>query len=224
MKALLLAAGRGERLRPLTDETPKPLVGVGGKPLIVWHIERLRAAGIRDLVINTSWLAQQIHTTLGDGAAWGVQIRYSDEQPAPYETGGGIATALPLLGEEPFLVISADIWTDFDYRQLPTLKEEVLAHLWLVPNPDFHPTGDFSLRDGRIGRSEPRLTFANIGLYRPALFKNVAARQWIKLASLLDAAIAAGRVTGDYFPGRWHNIGTLAQLEALRTSLLQQPL
>jgi MurNAc alpha-1-phosphate uridylyltransferase len=219
---MILAAGRGERMRPLTDVTPKPLLWVGGKPLIVWHIEKLHAAGFDDIVINTSWLAGQIHAALGDGQGWGVRLRYSDEQPAPYETGGGIATALPLLGNEPFLALSADIWTDFDYTAVGTLAPHCLAHLWLVPNPDFHPEGDFSLdAEGAIGYAQPRWTFANIGWYHPALFETVTARQWVKLAQLLNPAISAGHVSGAMLPARWHNLGTPQQLAALDRSLSQ---
>lgn len=259
MKALILAAGRGERMRPLTDTTPKPLLAVGGKPLIVWHLEKLRAAGVSEVVINTSWLAPHIHAALGDGRAFGVKIQYSDEQPAPYETGGGIATALPLLsqfmsaeknasghekGQEAFIALSADIWTDLDYQVLTrraqsmntafssgassanvssTTASTALAHLWLVPNPTFHPQGDFSLHHGQIGRessaTKPRLTFANLGVYHPALFANVAPRTHVKLSTLLDAAIAQQRVSGEMLHAQWYNLGTPKQLDELNQKL-----
>lgn len=213
---MILAAGRGERMRPLTDATPKPLLHVGGKPLIVWHIEKLRDAGFVEIVINTCWLAPQIHAALGQGEAWNVKLLYSDEQPDPYETAGGMATALSLLGSEPFLAVSADIWTHFDYARVGRLPDNSLAHLWLVPNPDFHPRGDFSLApDGLIGMESPRLTFANIGWYHPDLFAGVAPRQSMKLVELLKPAIAAGRVTGEVLSGTWHNLGTPQQLTAL---------
>ncbi|MFN7668703.1 MAG: N-acetylmuramate alpha-1-phosphate uridylyltransferase MurU [Burkholderiales bacterium] len=213
---MILAAGRGERMRPLTDATPKPLLRVGGKPLIVWHIEKLGRAGFAEIVINTSWLAPQIHAALGQGEAWNVKLTYSDEQPAPYETGGGMATALQYLGQEPFLAVSADIWTDFDYARVRPLPENSLAHLWLVPNPDFHPQGDFSLAgEGKIGFDLPRLTFANLGWYHPALFQGVAPRQWVRLLDLLKPALGAGRVTGEILSATWHNLGTPSQLAAL---------
>jgi MurNAc alpha-1-phosphate uridylyltransferase len=219
---MILAAGRGERMRPLTDATPKPLLPVGGKPLMVWHIEKLRRAGFSEIVINTSWLAPQIHAALGQGEAWNVKLVFSDEQPAPYETGGGMATALSLLGHEPFLAVSADIWTDFDYAHVGRLPENSLAHLWLVPNPDFHPQGDFSLSSqGQVGLGSPRLTFANLGWYHPDLFGGVPPHQSVKLANLLKPAIAAGRVTGAALPGTWHNIGTPQQLAELNHFLAQ---
>ena len=246
MKALILAAGRGARMQPLTNTTPKPLLTVAGKPLIVWHLEKLRAAGVVDVVINTSWLAPKIHAALGDGSAFGVQIQYSDEQPAPYETGGGIATALPLLGNEPFIALSADIWTDVDYQALVTTAQGMrpaactasgastssdaspsasfsLAHLWLVANPPFHPNGDFSLHNGRIGRENgndiARFTFANLGIYHPALFEKVAPRTHVKLATLLDSAITQQRVSGEMLDAQWYNLGTPEQLAELDQKL-----
>ncbi|WP_420826820.1 N-acetylmuramate alpha-1-phosphate uridylyltransferase MurU [Chromatium okenii] len=215
--AMILAAGRGERMRPLTDHTPKPLLPVAGKPLIVHHIERLAAAGFRQLVINHAHLGAQIVAALGDGTAFGVQIRYSAEARA-LETGGGIVQALPLLGTAPFVVVNGDIWTDYDVKQL-ALAEDDLAQLVLVDNPPQHPAGDFRLEEGRVwADGAPRLTFSGIGLYRPALFAGCTAGASLPLAPLLRTAMAAGRVSGQWHRGRWFDIGTperLAELEQL---------
>jgi N-acetyl-alpha-D-muramate 1-phosphate uridylyltransferase len=178
--ALILAAGRGERMRPLTDTTPKPLLEVHGKPLIVHHIEKLAAAGVNYIAINTSHLADQFPEALGDGSRWGVRIRYSYEGPTPLETGGGMLKALPLLGSEPFIVVSADIWSDIDYAALPWEPEGV-AHLVMVPNPDFHPKGDFALLDGKLYDEETpagaeRLTFGNVGARHVQAGADVSAR------------------------------------------------
>ena len=171
MKAMILAAGRGERMRPLTDQVPKPLLEAGGKPLIVHHIERLVAAGFRELIINHGHLGEQLVAALGDGARWGAQIQYSPEAPA-LETGGGIFRALPYLGPGPFLVINGDIWTDMDFAGL-RLESGQLAHLILVDNPPHHPLGDFALTDGLVqAQGKPRLTFSGIGLYHPDLFRD----------------------------------------------------
>ncbi|UPG89160.1 nucleotidyltransferase family protein [Luteibacter aegosomaticola] len=220
--ALILAAGRGERMRPLTDTTPKPLLEVHGKPLIVHHIEKLAAAGVNYMVINTSHLADQFPDALGDGSRWGVRLRYSYEGPAPLETGGGMLNALPLLGSEPFIVVSADIWSDIDYAALP-LQPEGVAHLVMVPNPDFHPTGDFALKDGRLYDSEApadaeRLTFGNVGVYRPEIVAGEAAGTF-KLAPMYRRAIAQGRLSGERFDGFWRNVGNPAQLEQLRAEV-----
>lgn len=218
--ALILAAGRGERMRPLTDTTPKPLLVVGGKPLIVHHIEKLAAAGVRYIVINTAYLAEQFPDTLGDGSAWGVRLRYSYEGTQPLETGGGMLKALPLLGPEPFIAVSADIVSDVDYAALPTTPPG-LAHLVMVPNPDFHPGGDFWLSDGHLHEQPPeqaeaqRLTFGNVGVYRPELVRAEAPGAF-KLLPVYRKAMAAGALTGERFDGFWRNIGTPAQLEALR--------
>lgn len=216
MRAMILAAGRGERMRPLTDALPKPLLPVAGKPLIVHHIERLAGCGIRRLVINRAHLGGMIEARLGDGSAWGVEIRYSSEETA-LETGGGIFHALPLLGERPFLVINGDIWCDYDLRR-PRLEEGMLAHLVLVANPPHHPRGDFVLRGSRVeAAGEPRLTFSGIGLYHPRLF--AACRPGaFPLAPLLREAMAQGAVSGEHYGGRWIDVGTperLADLEAL---------
>jgi MurNAc alpha-1-phosphate uridylyltransferase len=215
---MILAAGRGERMRPLTDHTPKPLLPVAGRPLIVWHIERLAAAGIRDLVINHAHLGAQIEQALGDGARWGVSIRYSPEgEGRALETGGGIYRALPLLGEQPFLVINADVWTDVELGRL-ALPAGALAHLVLVDNPAHHPDGDFRLVSGRLQPDGgPKLTFSGIGVYAPALFDDCTPGAF-PLAPLLREAIALDRVTGEQHRGRWIDVGTpqrLASLEAL---------
>ena len=218
---MILAAGRGERMRPLTDRTPKPLLPVAGQPLIVWHLERLAKAGFRDIVINHAHLGDQIEALLGDGDAWGVRIRYSEEPAGALETAGGIANALPLLGEAPFLVVNGDIFCDWDVaRARDVLAEGLLAHLLLVPNPAHHPAGDFALLDGKVGAGgTANLTFAGIGVYRPALFAGIARGQVAKLAPLLDAAIAAGRVSGELHGGRWVDVGTPERLAALDADL-----
>jgi len=214
MRAMILAAGRGERMRPLTDHTPKPLLQVGGKPLIVWHVERLARAGFNELVINHAHLGQQIEAALGDGRQWQVQIRYSAEAVA-LETAGGIAYALPLLGEQPFLVVNGDVFTDIDYASL-ALPAGKLAHLVMVDNPPQHATGDFGLKDGFVFEStDNRLTFSGVGVYHPALFDRVTRGQAAKLAPLLKEAMQQQRVTGQHYPGLWHDIGTPARLEQL---------
>ncbi len=226
MKAMILAAGRGERMRPLTDTCPKPLLAAGGKPLIVWHIERLAAAGIAGLVINHAHLGQMIEDALGDGTRFGLPIAYSSESSA-LETAGGIARALPLLGEAPFVVVNGDVFCDADFAALARTAEGLsadgaLAHLLLVPNPAHNPGGDFGLLpDGHVvddGRRE-RLTFSGIGAYHPALFAGIAPDQPAKLAPLLRAAMAAGRVTGARHDGRWIDVGTPARLAELDASL-----
>lgn len=225
-KAMILAAGLGERMRPLTDHTPKPLLVAGGKALIVWQIERLRAAGFVDLVINHAHLGQQIEGFLGDGAAFGVRIQYSRE-PEPLETAGGIATALALLGNAPFLVTNGDVYADFDYaRLLPVLADmasnpEHRAHLVLVDNPQHHPTGDFAIIDGKV-TDQPQLTFSGIGCYRPALFAGLAPGHKAKLAPLLKAAMPPGQVSGERFAGRWEDVGTPARLAALDAELKER--
>ena len=217
---MILAAGRGERMRPLTDHTPKPLLRVGGKPLIVHHIERLAAAGFRELVINHAHLGQQIEAALGEGDRWQVHIRYSPEYPA-LETGGGIFNALSLLGPQPFLVVNGDIWTDYDPARA-YLSPGDLAHLVLVENPPFRPQGDFALRDGRVAvEGEPRFTFSGIGIYHPELFSGAQSGAF-PLAPLLRAAMTRGRVSGERHGGTWFDIGTPSRLEYL-DRLLQNP-
>jgi MurNAc alpha-1-phosphate uridylyltransferase len=214
---MILAAGRGERMRPLTDRTPKPLLPVAGKPLIVWHLERLARAGFHEVVINHAHLGDQIEALLGDGDAWNVRIRYSAEPQGALETAGGIANALPLLGQDPFLVINGDIFCDWDVgRARGALGTDEFAHLVLVDNPPHHPHGDFSLQDGKVGSGETaRLTFTGIGIYRPALFADIGRGQPARLAPLLHEAIAAGRVGGEYHAGRWVDVGTPERLAAL---------
>jgi len=214
MKAMILAAGRGERMRPLTDHTPKPLLPVLGKPLISYTLEQLAAAGFTEIVINHAHLGKQIEQQLGNGQQFGVSIAYSPE-PEALETAGGIANALPLLGNEVFLVVNGDIATDFPFAQLRQQPVD-LAHLVLINNPDHHPTGDFCLaEDGKLtGPNGPKHTFSGIGLYHPDLFKHTAPGK-SKLAPLLHQAIADGRASGQYHPGFWMDIGTPQRLQAL---------
>ena len=221
MKAMILAAGRGERMRPLTDHTPKPLLVAGGKPLIQHHIERLAAAGIRELVINHAHLGAQIEAALGNGSGFGVEIRYSPEEQA-LETGGGIFRALPLLGPEPFLVVNGDVWTDVDLAGL-AIGAGDLAYLVLVDNPSHNPKGDFVLIDDRVqSEGAPRLTFSGIGLYRPELFDGQTPGAF-PLAPLLRQAMAAGRVGGQRHDGHWFDIGTPERLAALDAWLNRAP-
>jgi N-acetyl-alpha-D-muramate 1-phosphate uridylyltransferase len=217
MKAMILAAGRGTRMRPLTDHVPKPLLEAGGRPLIQYHLERLAAAGIRDIVINHAHLGAQIEAALGDGSRFGVRIRYSAEDTA-LETGGGILKALPMLGPAPFLVINGDIWSDLDPAGLRPAETD-LAHLVLVDNPPHHPSGDFVLIDGRVRPSgAPRLTFSGIGVYSPSLFAECRPGAF-PLAPLLRGAMAEGRVGGIHHRGRWLDIGTPERLAELDRSL-----
>ena len=230
MKALVLAAGLGERMRPLTARTPKPLLEAGGKPLIGWHLEKLAAAGVDEVVINTSWLADQFPQALGDGARWGMRIRYSYEGPDPLETGGGMWRALDLLGrDDAFIGVNGDIWSDVDYARLPSAPAGD-AHLVMVDNPAHNPSGDFALDGDRLASDGPRrLTFSGIGVYRASLFE-----RWrevigtadgaerdpprFKLAPLLRAAMARNAVRGEHHRGRWTDVGTpqrLADLDAV---------
>lgn len=218
---MILAAGRGERMRPLTDRTPKPLLPVAGKPLIVWHIERLARAGFHELVINHAHLGDEIEALLGDGDAWNVAIRYSAEPAGALETAGGIAHALPLLGPEPFLVVNGDVFCDWDFaRAREALAADKLAHLVLVDNPPHHPAGDFTLTQDAVGLGDTaRLTFAGIGVYRPALFADIVRGNVAPLAPLLRDAIAAGQVSGERHAGRWVDVGTPERLTALDIDL-----
>ncbi|MCL2657480.1 MAG: nucleotidyltransferase family protein [Betaproteobacteria bacterium] len=227
MKAFIFAAGRGERMRPLTDTTPKPLLTLGGKPLIVWHIERLVRAGFRDLIINTAWLGEQIETALGDGSQWGARIVWSHEGEA-LETAGGIAYALAMLGDEPFLSVSADIFSDYDYARLAprlqTMRDDATApdaHLVMVPNPPFHPHGDFALRaDGLLALDgAQKYNYAGFSLHRPALFRHIAPGTKLAMRPIWNTLIPAGRASGELHTGVWENIGTLAQLAALNQRL-----
>ena len=255
MRALVFAAGLGERMRPLTDRTPKPLLQAGGKPLIAWHLEKLAALGVRDVVVNTSWLAEQFPQVLGDGARWGLRLHYAFEGSTPLETGGGMWNALALLAgtpNAPFLAVNGDVWTDYDFARLPR-DPAGDAHLVLVDNPPQHPRGDFAFAAGDAPRGDGseahpahevevhgdaapldadgarKLTFAGIGVYRPALFDGWraiigdapgadATPPRFKLAPLLRAAMREGRVTGEHHRGRWTDVGTparLAQLDAM---------
>lgn len=216
MRAMILAAGRGERMRPLTDVTPKPLLRVAGRCLIEYHIDRLVTAGITEIVINHAHLGLQIEHYLGNGQRYGAQLRYSPEGDYALETGGGIVKALPLLGTQPFWVVNGDIWCDYPFPQLPTLQG--LAHLILVDNPDHHPHGDFCLIGQQVGsEGTARLTFSGIGLYHPDLFMGFQPTRF-PLAPLLIKAIQAGQVTGEHYQGRWIDVGTpqrLQQVEAM---------
>lgn len=227
---MLFAAGRGERMRPLTDHTPKPLLEVGGKPLIAWQIERLRDGGFRRIVINLTWLGEQIEQALGDGVELGVEIVYSRE-PDALETAGGIVRALPLLGDQPFAAVSADIYTTYDYSRLARVCDEMTvqhpdrsAHLVLVDNPAFHPQGDMALQAGRIRREGEKLTYANFAVFHPALFADLPKQQKIKLFPWLYGFADQGRVTGEHFRGVWENLGTPDQLQALNRRLADNPL
>ena len=232
MKAMILAAGRGERMRPLTDHTPKPLLDVGGEPLIVRHLRRLRDAGITDIVINHAWLGRRIEEVLGDGAAWGVDIVYSPETAGGLETAGGIATALPLLGDAPFLVVNGDVLSDIGFqaafaRAAALDGSALLAHLWLVPNPPHHPQGDFALDSSGLLHADPAAcpsgggTFGGIGVYHPALFADTPPHRPAKLAPLLRAAMDKGRIGGSFHHGLWLDVGTperLAEADVLARS------
>jgi MurNAc alpha-1-phosphate uridylyltransferase len=233
MKAMILAAGRGERMRPLTDTMPKPLLKVGGKPLIVWHLERLAKAGFKQVVINHAHLGEQIEQVLGDGGQWGLHIKYSPEKVA-LETAGGIANALHLLGSEPFLVVNGDIYTEIDFKST-ALQSNIhagaghalnLAHLVLVDNPPQHPNGDFAIEfksqsDGLLkNKGDQLLTFSGVGVYHPDLFADVVIGQPAKLAPLLRNAIDKNASTAQHYKGVWHDIGTPERLRNLDESLL----
>lgn len=218
MKAMILAAGRGERMRPLTDHTPKPLLKIAGRSLIEYHLRALYDAGVREVIVNVAHLGQRIIDALGDGKAFRLDIVYSDEGGAPLETAGGIIQALPRLGQEPFLIVNADIWTDFPFQSLP---EEIngLAHLVMVDNPLHHPNGDFALVDGVLhAEGERKLTYSGIGLYHPTLFAGYPPGKR-PLLPLLQNAMLAGNVSGQHYTGRWHDIGTPERLQALNSSL-----
>ena len=216
---MILAAGRGERMRPLTDHTPKPLLQVGGKALIVWHLERLAQAGFKEIVINHAYLGMQIEQALGDGSAWGVSIQYSPELIA-LETAGGIANALPLLGDAPFLVINGDVFIDIDFTKL-CMTTSNLAHLVMVNNPPQHAEGDFALNDGQLmADGKDKLTFSGVGIYEPSLFAGIERGEPAKLAPILRAAMLKGLVSGEYYQGIWHDIGTPERLAALDQVLL----
>jgi N-acetyl-alpha-D-muramate 1-phosphate uridylyltransferase len=223
---MILAAGRGERMRPLTDVKPKPLLDVAGKPLIEHHIERLASAGVRELIINLAWKGAMLRAALGDGSRFGLRITYSDEGERALETGGGIANALPLLGAVPFLIVNGDVWTDYPFETLVRKfahgalggDAQDLAHLVLVPNPPQHSQGDFSLLDGRVAlRGEHSATYSGIAVYSPEFFSGSPSGPF-RLLAPLQAAINAGRVSGEVYTGQWFDIGTpqrLGELDAL---------
>lgn len=229
MRAMILAAGRGERMRPLTDHCPKPLLTAGGKPLLAWHLERLAAGGIREVVINHAHLGEMIEQAVGGGEAWGLRVTYSREHVA-LETAGGIATALPRLGPEPFLVLNGDVFIDLDVERLAERASagfdahpDRLAHLVLVDNPPHHPRGDFGIVAG-LARDDvaTRLTFSGIGLYRPELFAGVAPGTRARLAPLLVAAMRDGRVAAEHHRGYWLDVGTPERLNELDRHLAVQ--
>jgi MurNAc alpha-1-phosphate uridylyltransferase len=224
-KSMIFAAGRGERMRPLTDTCPKPLLEAGGKPLIVWQIERLARAGFETIVINHAWLGERIEASLGDGSRWGVQLRYSPEQEA-LETAGGIAQALPLLEDgaagEIFLGVAGDVYADFDYATLHAHAGRLAAqpepgmHLVMVPNPPFHPAGDFGLVDGIVSvEALPRLTFGSIALYDTRMFRALPLGTRRPLTPYYRETVARGLASGELYEGMWDNVGTVAQLQAL---------
>lgn len=229
--ALIFAAGRGERMRPLTNATPKPLLMVGGKRLIEWHLEKLAAAGVREVVVNTSWLAEQLPLVLGDGSRWGLHLVYSYEGATPLETGGGMLAALPLLGDAPFLLVNGDVWCDCDFAQLPG-EPNGLAYLLMVDTAAHVPQGDFALDADGFLRSEgaARLTYSGIGVFRPALLQGwreiiadaegaAAHPPRFRLAPLLRARMASHQIRGEHFRGRWIDVGTPQRLQALDAEL-----
>ncbi len=222
MKALILSAGRGERMRPLTDDIPKPLLRAGNRALIEYHLDALAQAGIHDIVINLSYRGAQIRDALGDGTDYGVRIAYSEEGPQALETGGGIFNAMPLLGSAPFLVVNSDIWTDYPYGELPT-QPTGLAHLVMVSNPTHHPHGDFVLEHGTVydKPEDTRLTFSGIGVYQPDLF--AACKPGVfPLAPILRRAMSNGLISGEHYRGEWLDIGTPARLAELDRKLTEQ--
>ena len=232
MKALIFAAGLGERMRPLTNHTPKPLLEAGGKRLIEWHLEKLAAIGVRDVVVNTSWLAEQFPTMLGDGSRWGLSLHWSYEGGTPLETGGGMLHALPLLGDAPFLLVNGDIWTDYDFGRLPG-EPSGFAHLVMVDRPPQATQGDFALDHEGFVRSEGayRLTYSGIGVYRPQLLDGWRAHSSdagadeapprFRLAPILRAHMAEGRITGEHHRGRWTDVGTPERLAKLEQELAE---
>lgn len=227
MRAMILAAGRGERLRPLTDTCPKPMLPAGGKPLAVWHLDRLRAAGFREIVVNHAHLGHLIEAGLGDGSRWGLSIRYSAEAEA-LETAGGITRALPLLGDDPFLVVNGDIFTDYPFERVATIAAQMRissldAWCVLIDNPAHHPRGDFALEGGRMRHDGARrFTFSGIGVYSPRLFAAIEPGRRAPLAPLLRSAIDASRAGGEYFAGTWIDVGTAERLADLDAQLRQR--
>lgn len=220
MKAMILAAGRGERMRHLTENTPKPLLKIADKALIEYSLEGLVNAGFSEIVINVAYLGQQIKTYCGDGSRWGVSIQYSDEGETALETAGGIAKALPLLGEKPFLVVNADILFDYPLAELRN-KQVDWAHLVMIDNPPHHPQGDFCLQaDGTLSeQGEPKYTFSGIGVYHPAMFADLQVGQPLKLRPVLNLAMQQQRISGEYFNGLWLDIGTPERLQEISIGL-----
>ncbi|AOE49120.1 N-acetylmuramate alpha-1-phosphate uridylyltransferase MurU [Kangiella sediminilitoris] len=218
MKAMILAAGRGERMRPLTDRHPKPLLKVDGRALIEWHIEALKEAGINEILINTSWLGDQIPEYLGDGGYWGVNLTFSHE-PNALETAGGIRKALDFFDDEPFIVVSGDVWSEYNYEQLLSQPTKS-AHIVLAPNPEHHPEGDFQLRDDNlvIAEGDDKYTFSGIGVYHPKVFADVPLGEPYPLAPLLRELMVEAEVTGELMEGRWHDVGTPERLKKLNES------
>lgn len=216
MRAMILAAGRGERLRPYTDGCPKPMLEVAGKPLIFWHLEKLAAAGVKEVVINTAWQKEVLTAAIGDGEAWGLSVAWSHEQPGGLETAGGIVEALPLLGEQPFWVINGDVFCDYDFRRLPPLGEGFLGHLVLVSNPEHNPSGDFVL--GARQRVQLKhendantLTFSGISVLSPILFKGLE-RGKRALRPVFEKAILQSALSGEHYSGYWSDVGTPERL------------
>ena len=221
MKAMILAAGLGSRLRPLTNQVPKPMLAVGGKPLLQWHFEKLAATGIKDVVVNISWLSRQIEDYFGDGQQYGINIIWSREE-APLETGGGIFNALALLGNDPFVLISADIWTDlaFTNELKNTLVPAKSAHLFLIKNPEHNPRGDFSLIDNVVGYGQPRYTYSGISVLSPAIFKSLKPMsKAFPLRDVLRPAILASQISGEIFPDDWCDVGTIERYDNLNRKL-----
>jgi MurNAc alpha-1-phosphate uridylyltransferase len=222
MKAMILAAGRGERLRPLTDRLPKPLIEAGGKALITWHLDKLARSGFGEVVINLGHLGETVRETVGNGERFGLAVRYSREPPGALETGGGIHQALPLLGDEPFLLVNGDCWTDLDFAAL-SLAPGDLAHLVLVNNPDHNPEGDFALEDSRARNSgELMLTYSGVAILHPELFRDCEPGRF-PLTPLLRRAADSDRVGGTHYPGTWFDVGTLERLGRLRDRLEAPP-
>lgn len=223
MKAMILAAGRGERMRPLTDKLPKPLLEVNGVPLILHHINRLKSAGISEVIINTAWLAEKIVNKLGDGQQFGVSIKYSNEPDGALETAGGICTALPMFAEadEPFIVVNGDVYTDIDFQLLPALADDCIAHLFLVANPEHNPSGDFALESSQVlnkSKDAQTYTYSGIGLYRPSFFASCKANQTAALGPLLRQFADQGKIQGSLWQGLWTDVGTPARLAALQSN------
>ncbi len=217
MRAMILAAGRGERLRPYTDHTPKPLLDVAGQPLIFHHLDALARAGFRNIVINLGYLGHQLQEAIGDGSNWGINIHYSQEPEDALETGGGIAKALPLLGSDPFLVVNGDIYCDFSFARMRAIKCDY-AHLVMVPVPDWKNGSDFALRSGRIySEGEPGYTYCGISVYHPRFFDGCAKGRW-SVVPLLTDTIEKHLVTGEIHHGQWHEVGTVSRFELLRES------